>query len=58
MNRKTCMIKVKESQIFHKLKILQESNKTEGGDRICPPPLSNKVKDKFLVPHNLQVMII
>ena len=38
MNRKTCRIKVKESQNFHKLKILQERNITGGGGTMCPPP--------------------
>ena len=31
MNPNTCRLKVKKSQIFHQLKILQESKKTDGG---------------------------
>ena len=38
INRKTCRIKVKKSQIFDKIKILQENNITDRGGIRCPPP--------------------
>ena len=43
MNRHTCRFKVKESQIFRFLKILQENNIIVGVVKNTPP-LTNRVK--------------
>ena len=55
MNRHTCRFKVKESQIFCFLKILQENNIIVGVVKNTPP-LTKRVK-MFDDPNEISIMI-